>query len=88
MKLTMLVAAVVDDKPVAAGQEVDVDEETANALRADGKAALPYEPPKEGNYSARTGRQGTDSPPPPRAAQSSTGTESVNSGGAEEKQKR
>jgi len=41
----------------AAGSEVDVSEEEATALRADGKGGPPYEPPREpGNYGARTSR--------------------------------
>lgn len=59
-----------DGKPLAVGQEVDLDDETATALRMDGKAALPYDPKAQppGVYNARASREGAAPPPPAQPA--------------------
>lgn len=67
MKLVMLAPGTdKDGKPLAPGQEIDVDDETGNLLRLEGKAAVPYDPKaqQEGVYTARAGREGAPSPPP------------------------
>lgn len=67
MKIVALVPGLTDGKGkgLPVGEEVDVDDETANALRMDGKASLPYDPKaeQEGNYRARTGRGDVEGQP-------------------------
>jgi len=61
-KIRLLVPRELDGKPQAAGAEVDVDDETAADLRANGAATLiddekaAEKAAQEGNYSARMTR--------------------------------
>ena len=61
-KVRLLVPRELDGKPQAAGAEVDVDDETAADLRANGAATLledekaAEKAAREGNYSARMTR--------------------------------
>ena len=64
-----------DGTPLAAGAEVDLDDESYNALRSQGAVEASEEeqkagrsPEAEGNYGAKTGREqagGTDQPRAP-----------------------
>jgi hypothetical protein len=74
-KVRMLAPATdADGNPLAAGAVVDVSDDVAAALRADGKASLIEDEEaaekrtrEEGVYNARTAREDAPTPPPPPA---------------------